>query len=103
MIPLYCDLEQHERHCPFERIPCEVCQLPLSKRPPIAQHTVRACFQEMMRKNPAGIQRQFMTLLDATEKAEADNRRLQTMIDELKTQLNNLNSVCVKKTDANSK
>ena len=103
VISLYCDLEQHERQCPFERIPCEICQFPLSKRPPITQHTRRACFEEMMRTNPAGIQRQFMTLLNATEKVEADNRRLQSTIEELKTQLNTLNSVCVKKTTTNTK
>jgi hypothetical protein len=51
----------------------------------------------MRRKNPAGIQQQFMVLLETTEKAEADNLRLQSAIDDLKTQLNKLNSTCVKK------
>ncbi len=97
VISLYNDLERHERQCEFEMIPCQLCQLPLSNRSPIVEHTLRACFEQMRRKNPAGIQQQFMVLLDATEKAEADNRHLQSDIKDLQTQLKKLNSICVKK------
>jgi E3 ubiquitin-protein ligase NRDP1 len=55
-LPFYYDLEQHEEQCEFEKIPCELCQKPLSKRRPVEQHSTHACFEEMRRKNPAGIQ-----------------------------------------------
>jgi hypothetical protein len=55
LLPYY-DLERHEQQCEFENIPCQLCQLLLSKRPPVVKHTLRACFEEMRRKNPAGIQ-----------------------------------------------
>jgi hypothetical protein len=97
----YYDLEEHELQCEFEMFPCQVCQLPLSKRPPIVEHTLRVCFEEMMRKNPAPMQQQFMQLLNATEKTEAENRLLRSMIDEVKVQLNTLDSACIKKNVAN--
>ncbi|CAF1147110.1 unnamed protein product [Adineta steineri] len=97
MISPYNDLEEHESQCEFEIVPCQVCQLPLSKRPPIVEHTLRVCFEEMMRKNPAPMQQQFMQLVNVTEKAEAENRRLQSVIDNLKIQLNTLDSTCIKK------
>ncbi|CAF0981752.1 unnamed protein product [Adineta steineri] len=103
VISRYYDLERHEKQCEFEMIPCQLCQLPLSTRPPIMQHTLHACFEQMQRENPAGIQQQFMILLNTIEKTEADNRRLQSTIDDVKTQLNHLNSICVKKTDKNDK
>ena len=99
VISIYYDLERHEQQCEFEMIPCQLCQSPLSKRPPVVQHTLRVCFEEMRRKNPAGIQQQFITLLHATERSEAENRRLQANIDDVKTQLDKLNSTCVKKTE----
>jgi hypothetical protein len=82
-------------------VPCQVCQLPLSKRPPVEEHTLRVCFEEMMRKNPAPMQQQFMRLLNATEKVEAENHLLRSMIDEFEVQLNTLDSACVKKNVAN--
>ncbi|CAF1089577.1 unnamed protein product [Didymodactylos carnosus] len=71
---LYNDLEQHEQQCEFQMMPCSLCQLPLSKQSPIVQHTLPACFEQMHRKNPAGIQQQFMNLLNATERIEVDNQ-----------------------------
>ncbi len=97
MLLYYYDLEQHEQHCKFENIPCQVCQLPLSRRLPIVKHSTRACFEEMRRKHPSGIQQQFMVLLDATEKAETENRRLTLVTDGLQEQINNLDSIYVKK------
>jgi hypothetical protein len=67
----------------------------------IVEHTLRVCFEEMMRKNPAPMQQQFMQLLNATEKTEAENRLLRSMIDEVKVQLNTLDSACIKKNVAN--
>ncbi|CAF4923110.1 unnamed protein product, partial [Rotaria socialis] len=55
VISYYPDLERHEKTCESERISCELCQLPLSKRPPIVEHTQRDCFEYMHGKNPAGI------------------------------------------------
>ncbi|CAM2704298.1 unnamed protein product [Rotaria socialis] len=55
VISYYPDLERHEKTCEFEMISCELCQLPLSKRPPIVEHTQRDCFEYMHGKNPAGI------------------------------------------------
>jgi hypothetical protein len=103
VMSLYYDLERHEKQCEFEMIPCRVCQLPLSKRPPIVPHTLRTCFVQMERKNPAGIQQQFMILLNAIEKAEIENHRLQSIIDDVKAQVNNLNATCVKKNDKHGK
>ncbi len=97
MLPSYYDLEQHEKQCEFEKIPCQVCQLPLSRRQPIVVHSTRACFEEMRRKNPVGIQQQFMILLDTTEKVETENRRLQSVTNDLQRQINNLDSKYVKK------
>ena len=97
MLLYYYDLEQHEKQCEFENIPCQVCQLPLSRRQPIITHSRRACFEEMLRKNPFGIQQQFMVLLDATEKAEAENRRLKSVTEDLQEQINNLDSIYVRK------
>ncbi|CAF4025962.1 unnamed protein product [Adineta steineri] len=100
MLIHYYDLEQHEKECQFENIPCHVCLLPLSKRRPFAKHSTHACFQEMYRKNPSRIQQQFMILLNATEKAEAENTRLKLVIDGLQNQINNLDSKYVKKPPA---
>ena len=97
MILPYFDLEEHESVCEFEMVPCEICQLPLSKRPPIVEHTLSICFREMVRKNPAPIQQQFMQLANATKQLEAENRRLQSMLEELRTRFNALNKVCVKR------
>ena len=97
MLPYYDDLERHENQCTFENVPCEICQLPLSRRPPIANHSKHACFEEMLRKNPAGIQQQMMVLLDATEKTETENRRLKSRIEDLEKQMNNFKSNYVKK------
>ncbi|CAF4688074.1 unnamed protein product, partial [Rotaria socialis] len=55
VISYYPNLERHEKMCEFEMIPCELCQLLLSKRPPIVEHTQRDCFEHMHGKNPAGI------------------------------------------------
>ena len=93
----YYDLERHEKECQFENIPCKVCQLPLSKREPIVMHTTRACFEEMRRRNPAAIQQQFMMLLDATEKIEAENRRLKSVTENLQRQINTFDSTYEKK------
>ena len=93
----YYDLERHESQCPFENIPCQICQFPLSKRKPVVSHSTRACFEEMGRKNPAAIQQQFMTLLEATERAETENRRLKSVTEELQRQINTFDSKYVKK------
>ncbi|CAF3710495.1 unnamed protein product [Rotaria sordida] len=103
VISFYYDLEQHEKTCEFEMIPCKLCQLPLSRRPPIVEHTRRACFEYMLNKNPAGIQQQFMILFNAVDEAKADNHRLQSTINDIKTQLNKLNSICLKNSKTNSK
>lgn len=99
----YNTLEEHERQCEFERVPCRVCQLPLSKRPPVVEHTLRVCFEELMRKNPAPMQQQFMQLMNATEKVDVENRRLQSMIHDLRVQLNTLDAACVKRNVVNNK
>jgi hypothetical protein len=44
-----------------------------------------------------------MTLFDATEKAEADYHRLQTIIDRLQREIDELNSKYVKKTNKDKK
>lgn len=103
MILFYDQLAYHEENCEFERIPCNICQLPLSNRPRVAQHTTRACFEEMRRNNPAGIQQQFMILLNRAEQAEAENRRLQTLINELTQKVDSLDSKYVKKTDIHTR
>jgi hypothetical protein len=97
MLLYYYDLEQHEKQCKFENIPCQICQLSLSRRQPIVKHSTRACFEEMRRKNPFGIQQQFIVLLNATEKAEVENRRLKLVTDNLQEQIDNLDSKYVKK------
>ncbi|CAF4400203.1 unnamed protein product [Rotaria sp. Silwood2] len=102
VISSYYDLERHEKICEFEMIPCKLCQLPLSRRPPIVDHTRRACFEYMFKKNPAGIQQQFMILFDAVDEAKADNHRLQLTINDVKTQLNKLNSICIQKKNTKS-
>lgn len=96
MLPSYYDIQHHESQCEFENIPCELCRKPVSRRPPVVQHSVRACFEEMRRRNPSGIQQQFMTLLNATEEAKAENLRLQATTNRLQSQINNLDSKYVK-------
>lgn len=88
----YYDLEQHERTCEFERIPCKICQLPLSKRSPVVEHTQRACFEHMHNKNPSGIQEQFMMLFKTLDETKAENRRLQSTIDQMQKELKTLTS-----------
>ena len=97
MLPYYYDLERHEKECPFENIPCQVCQVFLSRREPIVKHTTRACFEEMRRRNPAAIQQQLTMLLDATEKTEVENRRLKSVTEDLQRELKSLDSKYVQK------
>ena len=103
VISLYYDLERHEQTCEFERIPCELCKLPLSQRPPIVQHTRRACFEHMRNKNPAAMQQHFMILFNVMEEAKAENHRLQSTINDMKTELKNLDLICIKKNDTHKK
>ena len=102
-ISLYNNLERHEGTCEFEMVPCELCEYPLSRRPPIVQHTQRACFEYMRYKNPAGIQQQFMILFNTMEEVKAENHRLQAMVKDINTELKDLNSACAKKNSASSK
>ncbi len=67
----------------------------------VEEYTLRVCFKEMMRKNPAPMQEEFMQLVNAVEKVEAENRLLRSIIDDFKVQLNTLDSTCVKKNIAN--
>ena len=97
MISSYNELEAHEERCEFEMVPCQLCQLPLSRRPPVTEHTLRICFEQMTRRNPVPIQQQLTALLNANEKVDIENRNLRSMIDNLQHQLNTLDSACVKK------
>lgn len=99
MILPYHDLEYHEQYCDFEKIPCKLCRKPLSQRNSDGEHSTAACFEEMRRKNPAGIQQQFKLLLDATEKAEAENKRLSKITQLLQTQMNDLDNKYMRKTE----
>ncbi|CAF1474822.1 unnamed protein product [Rotaria sp. Silwood1] len=99
----YYELEQHERVCEFESIPCELCQYPLSKRSPMAEHTRRACFEYMRNKNPSGIQQQLMILYNAFEESQAENRRLQLTITQMQKEFRDLNAACVRKDSKTSK
>lgn len=96
VISFYYDLERHEKQCEYEKIPCEICQLPLSKRPPIIEHTKRACFEHMHNKNPSGVQEQFMTLFNGLEETKAENRRLESTIKNMQTELKHLNELQAK-------
>ncbi|CAF0814931.1 unnamed protein product [Adineta ricciae] len=97
VISLYNELEAHEKLCEFEMVPCQLCQLPLSGRPPVTEHTLRICFEEMTRKYPIPIQQQLTALLNANEKVDIENRNLRSMIDNLQSQLNTLDAACIKK------
>lgn len=95
--PFYYELEYHEQNCEYEKVPCELCQKPLSQRNSNERHSTRACFEEMRRKNPSGVQQQFKILLDATERAEAENARLKTITTDLITKMNNLDKIYMRK------
>ena len=97
MILPYHALEYHEQYCDFEKIPCKLCQKPLSQRNSDGEHSTTACFEEMRRRNPAGIQQQFKLLLNATEKAEAENKRLSRITERLQIQMNDLDNIYMKK------
>ena len=100
VISSYHDLQQHEMECEYENFPCEVCQLALSKRPPVVEHTLRICFEEMKRKDPAPIQQQFIKLLSVSEQMEEENRHLRAMIENLETRLTTLDFTCLKRPTA---
>lgn len=93
----YDDIARHEKTCSYEMIPCKVCHMLLSKRPPVTEHTTRACFQHMHDRNPTQIQEQFMILFKAVENANADNQRLQNKIKTLEARMSVLDTTCVKK------
>ncbi|CAF0772257.1 unnamed protein product [Adineta ricciae] len=96
--PYYYDLEDHERYCEFEMIPCQTCQMPISRRSPETKHSLQECFAVMYEKNPSGIQQQFTALLDATETVRAENRRLKAVVDNMRGEINDLKGRCEKKT-----
>ena len=89
---LYDDLIAHEQRCDFEAVPCSLCQYPISKRRPIGEHTTRACFEQMQKKNPSAIQQQFMILLKAMEQSKEEHARLRSSIDQLRTDLKTLDA-----------
>ena len=93
----YDDIVRHEKTCSHEMVPCRLCHKLLSKRAPVSEHTTRACFQHMRDQNPIPIQEQFMVLLTATEKANAENQRLEEKINILEERLRVLDNTCVKK------
>ncbi|CAF1168955.1 unnamed protein product [Adineta steineri] len=72
----YDALEKHEETCPYERIPCGICEKPISNRDPNNKHELRECFKDMHDRGPQQIQAQFMKLLDVIE---ASQRRIEAL------------------------
>ena len=93
----YQHIVRHEEICSYQMLPCKVCRQLLPKQSSSTGHTTRACFQHMYDKSPMQIQAQFMILLQATEKAEAENGLLQAKISSLEQQIRVLDATCVKK------
>ncbi|CAF1214819.1 unnamed protein product [Adineta steineri] len=72
----YDALEKHEETCSYERIPCGICEKPISNRDPNNKHELRECFKDMHDRSPQQIQAQFMKLLDVIE---ASQRRIEAL------------------------
>lgn len=94
---LYNDLIDHEAGCTYESVPCLICQYPISKRPPIVNHSKKRCFEHMLQKNSTPVQHQMMFLFKSLEESRNENTRLNLSILELEQKIKTLDSQCVKK------
>ena len=72
----YDALEKHEETCQYERIPCEICQTPVSNRDRDNKHDLKQCFHRMYERGPDLVQAQFMKLLEVVE---ASQQRIQAL------------------------
>lgn len=82
----YDALETHEKTCEYERVPCHLCQMLVSRRDPINnRHDIRQCFVHIQHmKIDNQVQAQLMMLLNVID--EQNNR-----IKALENQLNKMN------------